>query len=406
MKRLSLLFAKRYLFSPKSHSVINIISWVSAVAIGIPVAAMVILLSVFNGFEGLIKQMYNEFDPDIAITPREGKVFEAARISSAQLLAIDGVQQISFVLEDNALLEYRGRQFIGTVRGVDSLYSSVVPIEGMVSAGEYRLLFGDLTQALVGEGLAYNLGVNINLYDPIRAYVPRRGDFNPLVPIDSYRAASIYPAGLFRLDALTDGQYMIAPISFTRELFDYPDGASAIFVKLSPGANGSRIRAAIREFAGDGFHVRTRYEQNASTYALMQYEKWGIFFIILMVLVIASFSIVGSLVMLIIEKRGDLRTVVSMGGSVGFLRSIFVRQGMMIAGFGAAGGMLLGLVVCWTQQAFGIIRIPARTFLVDAYPVVVQFTDLLWIAGSFIAVNYIIIKFTVARMIPRSQIRI
>ena len=406
MKHLSSFFAKRYLFSPKSHSVINIVSWVSAVAIGVPVAAMVILLSVFNGFEGLIKQMYSDFDPDIAISPRTGKVFEAAAIDRAQLLEIDGVEQVSFVLEDNALLEYRGQQHIGTIRGVDSLYGAVVPIERMVTAGEFRPMHGEVEQALVGEGLAYNLGVNINLYDPIRAYVPRRGAFNPLVPIDIYRARSIYPSGFFRLDAQTDGQYMIAPIVFTRELFDYPEGASAVFVRVLPSASPPRVREAIQEAVGEGFRVATRDQQNALTYTIMRHEKWGIFFIALMVMIIASFSIVGSLVMLIIEKREHMRTVVSMGGSVRFLRTVFLRQGMIIAGLGGATGMALGLVVCWTQKAFGVIRIPAQTFLVDTYPVVVQAADLLWIAGSFIVVNYVIIKLTVVRMIPRSQIRV
>ncbi|MDL2320284.1 ABC transporter permease [Alistipes sp. OttesenSCG-928-B03] len=406
MSRLQTLFARRYLVSPKSHSVINIISWVSAVAIGIPVAAMVILLSVFNGFEGLVQQMFTDFDPDIAITPREGKVFDAGAIDRARLLSLNEVAEVSYVLEDNALLEYRGRQFIGTVRGVDSSYRHVVPIDSMVSGGEYAPWFGDMMQALVGEGLAYNLGVNINMKDPIRAYVPRRGRFNPMVPVDSYRTETLWPGGRFMLDAETDGQYMITPIEFTRSLFDYPDGVSAAMVKLAPGVSEKSATAAIATVVGDGFRVQTRHQQKASLYSIMRYEKWGIFFIALMVMVIASFSIVGSLVMLIIEKRTDVRTIVAMGGSMGFIRGIFVREGMMVAGFGAAGGLLIGLAVCWAQQAFEIIKIPARTFLIDAYPVVVKPTDIVWIAVAFIAVNYIIIKFTTARMLPRSQVRI
>ena len=406
MKRLSLLFARRYLFSPKSHSVINIISKVSAFAIGIPVAAMVILLSVFNGFDGLIRQMYTEFDPDIAITPAQGKVFDAGQLERGRLLAVEGVAEVSFVLEDHVLLRYRERQKEATLRGVDEFYPRVVPIEGMVSAGEYRPVFGEMRQALVGEGLAYSLGLNINLLDPIKVYVPRRGNFNPLIPIDSYRAETIYPSGLFMLDADTDGQYMLAPLGFAQDLLDYQGRFSSVFVKTAPGAAQKKVQAALRETLGEGYTVLTRYEQKASLYSIMAYEKWGIFLIALMVMVIASFTIVGSLVMLIIDKRADLRTVVSMGGGVGFVRGIFVREGMLIAGIGAAGGMLLGLVVCWAQQLFGIIRIPADTFLVDTYPVVVQFTDLVLIAAAFIAVSYIIIKFTVAKMIPRSEIRI
>lgn len=406
MKRLPLLFARRYLFSPKSHSVINIISRVSAFAIGIPVAAMVILLSVFNGFDGLIRQMYTEFDPDIAITPVVGKVFGPDEPDRGRLLAVEGVEEVSFVLEDQVLLRYRDRQKEATIRGVDERYPMVVPIESMVSGGKYEPVFGEMHQALVGEGLAYSLGLNINLLDPVRVYVPRRGSFNPLVPIDSYRVGPLYPSGLFRLDAETDGQYLLAPLEFTQELLDYPDRATSVFVKIAPGATQKKVQAALRSTLGDGYRVLTRYEQKASLYSIMAYEKWGIFLIILMVMVIASFTIVGSLVMLIIDKRADLRTIVSMGGTVGFLRGIFVREGMLVAGIGAAGGMLLGLLVCWAQQLFGIIRIPAETFLVDTYPVVVEAGDIALIAAAFIAVSYIIIKFTVAKMIPRSEVRI
>lgn len=403
---LSSLFAKRYLLSPKSHSVINIISRVSAVAIGIPVAAMVILLSVFNGFEGLIKAMYNDFDPDIAIMPAEGKVFDRERLPREMLLQVEGVQEVSYVLEDHVLLEYRNRQKEATLRGVDSLYSSVVPIESMVTYGEFAPVRGEMMQALVGIGLSYNLNLNIQLLDPIKVYVPRRGDFNPLLPIDSYRTGDVYPSGLFTLDAETDGQYIVVPLEFAQKLFDYPDRMSAVMVRAGQGANHDKVRNALREKIGDGFKILTRYEQKASIYNIMRYEKWGIFLIILLVMVIASFSIVGSLVMLIIDKREDLKTLVSMGAGVGFLRGIFVREGMLIAGIGAAGGMLLGLAVCWLQQALGIIKIPARTFLVEAYPVIVRFSDILVVAAAFIAVNYIITKFTVANMIPRSRIRI
>lgn len=406
MNRLSSLFARRYLLSPKSHSVINIISRVSAFAIGVPVAAMVILLSVFNGFEGLVRQMYNDFDPDLTIRAAQGKVFPDSRLSRGELLSVPGVEEVSSVLEDNVLLEYRGRQFIGTVRGVDSLYSRVVPIEGMVSAGEYRPMLGTTMQALVGEGLAYNLGIQVNLFDPLRAYVPRRGDYNPFVPVENFRSQQIYPSGLFMLDAETDSKYMIAPIDFTRTLLDHPDGVSEVMVRVAPDADPKKVRAALEQMSGDDFRVLTRYEMKASLYSIMAYEKWGIFLIAMLVMVIASFSVVGSLVMLVIEKRDDIRTLATMGAGVGFLRSVFLKEGMLISTAGAAGGMAVGLLVCGLQQWFGLVKIPARTFLIDAYPVVVQGGDLLLVAAAFIAVNYIIIKFTVVKMIPRTSIRI
>jgi lipoprotein-releasing system permease protein len=401
---LAALFARRYLFSPKSHSVINIISWVSAVAIGVPVAAMVILLSVFNGFEGLVKQMYGEFDPDIAITPAQGKVFDRADVPRERLMAVEGVEEVSYVLEDQVLLSYRGRQKEATLRGVDSMYDAVVPIEAMVESGKWEPVRGEMRQALVGAGVAYNLNLNVQLLEPLEVFVPRRGTFNPLVPVDSYRVGELYPSGVFMLDAETDGRYVIAPIEAARELFDYPEGVSAVMVKTSGDAH--RVQAALRGELGDGFRVLTRYEQKASLYTIMTYEKWGIFLIILMVMIIASLAIVGSLVMLVIDKRAELRTLTAMGADVGFLRAIFVREGMLIAGLGAAGGLVLGLAVCWAQQAFGLVRIPARTFLVEAYPVVVRAGDIALIVAAFIAVNWIITKFTVASAIPRSSTRI
>lgn len=406
MPRLQLLFARRYLFSRKSHSVINVISGVSAFAVGVPVAAMVILLSVFNGFEGLVKSMFRDFDADIAISAAEGKVFDAEDIPREKLLRIDGIGEVSYVLEDQALLEYRGRQAVATVRGVDSLYAGVVPIEKMISDGEYAMDAGAVVQAVAGQGVAYNLGIRTALYDPIKMYVPRRGSFSTLLPIDAYRIKEAFPAGIFALDAETDGRYVLVPLGFAQSLFDYGGRASSAMVRLAEGADADKVAAAIRSALGDGYKVLTRYQQKASFYQIMTYEKWGIFFIITMVLVIASFSIIGSLVMLIIDKRKDMRTVMNMGGSVGFVRGIFVREGMMISLLGAAGGLVVGLLVCWVQVAFGFVKIPADTFLVDAYPIVVQPLDIVVIIACFSAISYIITKFTVDRMIPRSAVRI
>lgn len=403
---LSSLFAKRYLLSKKSHSVINIISRVSSVAVGVPVAAMVILLSVFNGFEGLVKGMYNDFDPDIMVSVAEGKIFPEDGLTRERVLAVEGVEQVSAMLEDNALLEYRGRQYIAAVRGVDTFYRHVVPIESMLVEGGFDLWHGDMMQAVVGRGLAYNLGVRPALLDPVNALIPRRGgSFSTLLPIDSYRQEKIYPTAIFALEAQTDGKYMLAPIEFARELFDYPGGVSALMVKVGEGYSPDKVRAAIAAEAGDGYTARTRYQQNASLYKIMTYEKWGIFLIAVLVLVIASFSLIGSLVMLIIDKRGDMRTLIGMGGSIGFVRSIFVREGMLISALGGIGGMAVGLLVCWVQVRFGVVGVP-ESFVVDSYPVEVKFTDMLAIAAVFIAVNYIITKFTVAKMIPRSDIRL
>ncbi len=404
MRGLENFFARRFLFSGKSHSVINIISRVSAVAVGIPVAAMVILMSVFNGFETLVSAMYREFDPEILVRPARGKVFDMADIDTAAVASVAGVSAVSAVLEDAALLEYRGSQITATVRGVDGGFGRVVPMDGMIVRGDFRLLHGELDETVVGQGIAYELGVRTSFYEPLRFYVPRRGNYSAILPVDAFRSGEAYPSGVFALDAETDGQYVIVSLDFARSLFDYPDKASALMIALQPGADTQRAMRGISEIAGPEFEVLDRYMQKPSVYRIMVYEKWGIFFIAAMVLLIASLSIVGSLVMLVIDKRDSVRTMSAMGCTPAFIRSVFLRQGLMIGGAGAAGGLTVGILVCLIQKWFGVVRIPARTFLIDSYPVVIEPVDLLCIVAVFAAINYSIAKFTVSRAVSKSYL--
>lgn len=406
MPKLSLLFARRYLFSKKSHSVINIISGVSAFSVAIPVMAMVVLLSVFNGFEGLVKSMYKSFDPDIMITATKGKVFEIDSVPLDKLRALVGVKEISLSLEENALFEYRGRQYFGIVRGVDSLYNSVLPIDSIAVDGQYRLWFGDMPEAFVGQGIASALGIRTNLYDPISIYTPRRGNISSLLPFNIYNKKPISPSGVFALDAEVDGQYIIVPLEFTQELLSYDGRASAISVKLQEGASQEEVQGAIITLLQDQFKVLTRYQQKESFYQIMVYEKWAIYFIILLVLVVASFSLIGSLVMLIIDKRKDMQTLITMGADITLIRRIFQHEGMLISLLGGALGMILGIAIALAQQQWGFIGIAADTFLIDAYPVDIRLTDLLWIALSFTAISYIISNLTVRAMIRKNEIRI
>ena len=389
MPRLPLFFARRYLFSRKSHSVINIISGVSAFSVAVPVMAMVVLLSVFNGFEGLIKTMYRSFDPDLAIMPARGQVFATDSVPRDELLRIDGVREVSYSLDGNALLEYRGHQFFGMIRGVDSLYAEVVPVDSMTVEGQYRLRFGDMPEAFVGQGVASALGVRTGLSSPITVYVPRRGRVSPLLPYSFYRQQPVFPSGVFALEAEIDGEYVFVPLDFAQRLFDY----------------SARAKEAVAECLGNDFRVLTRYEQKESFYRIMTYEKWGIYFIILLVLLVASFSLIGSLAMLIIDKRKDIRTLMTLGADVPLLRKIFVSEGMMVYLLGAAGGLVLGLALALGQQHFGWLKLSGQTFLLDAYPVEVHAADLVWITLTFVVMSYLISSLTVRAMIPRREIK-
>lgn len=404
MPRLPLFFARRYLFSKKSHSVINIISGVSAFSVAIPVMAMVILLSVFNGFEGLIKSMYRSFDPDIRITPARGKVFPIDSLPRERFLAIDGVQDAAYALEDNAVFEYRDRQAFGTMCGVDSLYRQVVPLDSLRTEGVFQLQFGDFPEAYVGQGMAYALGIRVNLNSPISVYVPRRGRVSPLLPYSFYKKQNIFPSGVFALEAEVDGKYVIVPLHFAQELLDYPGQASSVAVRLKADASPQRVQQQIGQWLGDDYKIQSRYQQKESFYRIMMYEKWGIYFIILLVLVIASFSLIGSLVMLIIEKRKDSQTLVTMGADTKLIRKIFVTEGMLIYLIGAVGGLLLGVALALAQQHFGFLKLSGETFLIDAYPVEVHLSDLVWVIVTFVTVSYLISVLTVRAMIPKKEI--
>ena len=403
MPRLPLFFARRYLFSKKSHSVINIVSGVSAFSVAIPVMAMVILLSVFNGFEGLIKSMYRSFDPDIRITPVRGKVFPIDSLPRERFLAIDGVRDAAYALEDNAVFEYRDRQAFGTMCGVDSLYRQVVPLDSLRTEGVFQLQFGDFPEAYVGQGMAYALGIRVNLNSPISVYVPRRGRVSPLLPYSFYKKQNIFPSGVFALEAEVDGKYVIVPLHFAQELLDYPGQASSVAIRLEADASPQRVQQQIGQWLGDDYKIQSRYQQKESFYRIMMYEKWGIYFIILLVLVIASFSLIGSLVMLIIEKRKDSQTLVTMGADTKLLRKIFVAEGMLIYLIGAGGGLLLGVALALAQQHFGFLKLSGETFLIDAYPVEVHPSDLAWVIVTFVSVSYLISVLTVRAKISQNR---
>lgn len=404
MGRIVTLFARRYLLSRNSLSVINIISKVSIFAVGIPVAAMVILMSVFNGFDNLVKGMYTVFDPDLLVVPAEGKTFSMDEIQ-AEALHAEGVEDFSFVLEESVLLQYRGRQATARLRGVDASYDRVVPVRDVVYRGDYELRFGDMEQAVVGQGIAYDLGIRTALFDKLYVYAARRGEYSSLLPVDGYKVDGIFPAGIFSLDAETDRTYVLTTLEFAQNLLDYPDRASAIAVNTGD-ARQETVRKRLAAELGDEFNVMTRYEQKASMYRIMKLEKLGIFFICLLVLVVASFSIVGSLVMLILDKRPDVRIMFTMGADVKFVRRIFVGEGMLISAIGTAGGLVVGLLFSLVQQYFKLIKIGAPTFVVDAYPVLVRPLDIVAIAFASMVVTWVINELTVRRMIPKSSIRI
>ena len=396
------LFAWRYLFSRNSRSVINIISGVSLVAVSVPVAAMIILLSVFNGFEGLVRQTWSAFDADLTISPTRGATLRIEQLEQSGIADYEAVAAHSFVIEQEALVTYGDNKTTVNVRGVDDRYTEVIPATETIISGSYCVRLGeDVDKVVVGQGVAYSLGMRSFVTEDLKIYAVRRNSFSTLLPVDGYSLAELPVAGIFMVDAETDGNNVLISLRKAQELFDYEGAATSLLVKVRDGFSHEKAKSAVQELLGEEFRVETRDELNATLNRLMKYEKWGIFFIALMVLVIASFSIVGALVMLIIDKERDVATLRAVGADTSLLRRIFTAEGTLICGIGGVVGLVLGIVLTLVQQCFGIIPMPTDNFLVDAYPVELRLVDVVVVIVAFAVVVRLISQVTVRSMIRR-----
>ncbi len=394
--------ARRYLFSPDSRSVVNLISGVSVVAVAMPVAAMIVLLSVFNGFESLVRSMYSAFDADLTITPAEGQSFACASLDTAAVARTPGVEALSFLLEQSALADHEGRQAAVVVRGVDAAYFDVLPLDGALrGSGAGR--DGD-PRLVLGAALAGQLGIR-RADEPVDLYAVRRGGFSSLLPVANYSRERVAAGGFFSLDLDTERRYLLAPLALAQELFDREGRASALVLRLAPGTDAAVARRAVAAAAGDGFRVATRAELRASFYRIMTYEKWGIFCIGLLVLVVASFSVVGALVMLVVEKRRDIATLRALGADTALVRAVFRAEGLLICAWGALLGTLLGVGASLAQQHLGLIELPADSFLTSSYPVEFRPGDLAAVLAAFAAVALVLSHFTVRSMVKKHAIR-
>lgn len=400
---LARFFARRYLFSPKSHSVINLIAGVSVFSFAMPVAAMIILLSVLNGFGEFAKGMSSSFDADLRISAREGQTFAVEDLDSTALARIPGVEAVSYILEQEVLFEHNGLQTMATLRGVDDAYAEVFPIAATVVTGSWGVRLGDIDRLILGYEMARSLGIRTAVDLDVAVYVLRRGSFSSLLPVDGYTVRHLDVGGLFSLDIENERKYGLTSLRAAQELFDHPGRVSALTLRVADGADREQVRREVEQIAGDDFTVRTRDEMNALFFRLVAFEKWGVFFISLLVLVLASFSVVGTLVMLMIEKRDDVATLRALGGDTRLVRSIFVHEGVLIGSLGAAIGAVLGVGFCLVQQYFGIIQIPIDTLLLKSYPVELRWADLVVVATAFGVVIVVISQLTVRSVMKNSE---
>lgn len=378
----SLFIARRYLFARKTHNIINIISGVSVAGVTIGTMALIVVLSVFNGFENLVVSLFNTFDPDLRITVNEGKTFHDTDLPAGVIKKIPGVVRYTEVVEENALLRYGQKQYIAVIKGVDDGYLNHNPIDSMMAEGKFVLTRGDNNFAIAGYGVAYFLGINLNNYDqPLSVYVPKRGSGFSVNPEEAFNNQIIYPSGIFSIQQDFDSKYVIVPLRFARELLNYQNEVTSVEIGLAKGADAGKIQTGIEKTTGKKFTVKNRFQQQEVLYKIMKSEKWAVFLILAFILLIATFNVVGSLSMLILDKTEDISVLQSMGASNKLIRRIFLNEGLLISLGGALLGLFLGFVICWLQQRFGIVRLQGAdsSFVVSAYPVKMKIADFIYV---------------------------
>lgn len=401
---LPFFFAWRYLFAKKSHNVINIISAISAVGMAIGTAALIIVLSIYNGFDSLVKSMLNDFDPDILITPAEGKTFVPEGPAYDWIYGQEIVKNMCCVITENVFVNYDGRQGMVTAKGADWVYEEESPLREHIRTGEFALHRGDVPLAVVGSGIAYRMGVNPRFLSPLELYFPARDrNFSLTNPMASIETVNVWPSGIFAINSEIDDRYIIVPIEVMKELLGYGDEVSGVELRLRDGyrqKDAEKLKAGISERLGPDYKVSDRFEQNKSLYKMMKYEKLSIFTILVFIVIIIASNIFGSLSMLIIEKRRDIGILESMGMKESTVRQVFVLEGWMISLLGLGAGLVTGIGFSLLQQHFGIIKMPGN-FIVQAYPVILSVRDVIITAVSVAAVGWVIARLPVRFMLNR-----
>ena len=403
---LAQFIAGRYLFAKKSHNVINIISAISAIGMAVGTAALIIILSVYNGFDSLIRSMMSNVEPDLLITPATGKTFIPDDSTFDWIYDQPSVKNMCCVLEEQVFISYDGKQSLARAKGVDWVYEEESPLKDHMQDGEFKLHRGDVPLAAVGAGLAYELGISPRFLSPIEIYFPTRtGRISLANPAASIESVRVYPSGLFSVNNDVDAELLIVPIEKMQELLEYENEVSAVELRLTEDSTKDELKRLQKEIGarlGPGFRVKDRFQQNESLYKMMKYEKAAIFMILIFVIIIIAFNIFGSLTMLIIEKKEDIRTLRSMGAPDSLIRKIFVLEGWFISLAGLAGGLVIGVGFAALQQAFGIIKMPGH-FVVQAYPIILSWSDILLTAVGVAVIGYLIALLPVSLHSRKSQ---
>ena len=393
MSNLPLRFALRYLFARKSHNVINIISGISVAGMAIGTAALVIILSVFNGFNKLVSDSLGDAQPDLVVKPAAGKAFVPDSTVFAWLYDQELVYNMSSVIEEQAFIAFDGKQSLARVKGVDSVFEEESPLQNHITDGIFSLHRGTLPRAVVGSSLAWSMDINPRFIAPLEIYYPdREGSISMSNPAASLRSTKVTVAGLFAINAELDAELVIVPIETMRELLDYDDEVSAVEIRVAKGTADKAVNGLATELSerlGPDYEVLDRYRQNEALYKMMRYEKLAIYMILIFIVIIIAFNIYSSLTMLIIEKKDDIGTLHSLGAPETMTRRIFLLEGWLISLLGLVLGLALGIAFVLLQQKYGLIRMPGN-YIISAYPVILKASDIIWTAVGVALVGYLI----------------
>lgn len=391
---LNFLIARRYFFSHKQKTVINIISWISLIGIAVSTTALIVVLSVYNGIGNLTQSLFNSFDPPLLVQPAKGKTFHTDDMAFAQLQQVQGVDQVSCMVEENAWITYRHNQAIVSLRGVDENYAKITGLDTLMYEGVYGMKATvDPSYALssaqeelpeetvyfllFGAEVYHNLAIREASNVPVAVHIPKRGAEMGMTMEQALNTAYAYPGGNFYIQQDIDNRYVVADIGFVRKLMNYaPDECTALAISLDPKQNANKLKEEIRQLLGDQFTVKDRFEQQPIYYKVFQSERLGIYLILALIVLISTLNLVASLSLLVLDKKRDVATLRSMGMQQADVRKIFRIEGVMIASVGVLVGLLVGFLICFLQQQFGIVKM-GDNFIVSAFPVAMRGIDFL-----------------------------
>ncbi len=407
---LSSLIARRYFFSRKQRTVINIISWISLIGIAVSTAALIIVLSVYNGIGQVTQTLFNSFDPELVVQPAQGKTLHLHDIDYDALCRTDGVATVSQIAEENAWMTYRHNEAIVSLRGVDGNYHLVTGLDTLLYEGIYR--FTDTVAApddegdtmlttvhylLMGAEVYYNLGVRDVSNIPVAIHIPKRGVALGLTMDEAFNTGYALPGGNFYIQQDIDNRYVVTDIDFVRQLMDYADDeCTTLAIALQPGARVSKVKTAVAAQLGDGYRVLDRFEQQPIYYKVFRSERLGIYLILALIVLISTLNLVASLSLLMMDKRHDIATLRSMGMPARQVRRIFRIEGVLIAAMGVAAGLLLGFFVCFVQQQWGVVKMGSN-FVVNAFPVAMRGIDFLLTTAMVMALSTLAVLFAVRK---------